>query len=110
DYGIDSIYEQEGNTRIRLKRIGLIPMPIDLLLTFKDGSQELHYVPLDLMFGEKPAESDIKRKTYEAWKWTHPTYEITTTAKLQEIIKIEIDPSRRMADINPTNNILEVKW
>ena len=31
-------------------------MPIDLQLTFKDGSKELHYIPMYLMFGEKPVE------------------------------------------------------
>ena len=31
-------------------------MPIDLQLTFKDGTKELHYIPLDLMYGEKPIE------------------------------------------------------
>ena len=33
-----------------------MPMPIDLQLIFKDGSTEMHYIPLDLMYGAKPAE------------------------------------------------------
>jgi aminopeptidase N len=46
DYSIDSLWEAEGGTKIRLARLGQMPMPIDVKLTFKDGSTEWHYVPL----------------------------------------------------------------
>ena len=35
DYGIDSLWEENGVSKIRLKRVGQMPMPIDLELTFK---------------------------------------------------------------------------
>ena len=38
-----------------------MPMPIDLELTFKDSTKELHYIPLDMMLADKPAESDEKK-------------------------------------------------
>jgi Peptidase family M1 domain len=111
DYGIDSVFEQAGATNIRLKRTGKMPMPVDVLLTFKDGTKEMHYVPMYLMFGEKPAEdAAVTRKVYEAWKWTHPLYEISTKRKLQEITRIEIDPSQRMADTNRKDNLLQLNW
>jgi hypothetical protein len=111
DYGIDSLYEKEGATTIRLKRTGKIPMPLDVQISFKDGTKELHYVPMYLMFGEKPAEDETqKRFVYDAWKWTHPLYEISTTHKLQDVVKVEIDPSQRMADINRKDNVLELTW
>ncbi len=110
DYSIDSLWETNG-TNIRLRNIGLVPMPIDVKLTFKDGSSEWHYVPMYLMFGEKPAEEgQAGRKVYDAWKWTHPTYEIKTDKKLTDIVSVEIDPSYRMADIDRKNNRLELKW
>lgn len=111
DYGIDSLWEENNKTKIRLKDIGLMPMPIDVQLTFKDGNKELHYIPLDLMYGEKPTEdSTIPRKVYDAWKWTSPTYTIETTHKLTDITVVEIDPSQRLADIDRKNNRLELKW
>lgn len=111
DYGIDSLYEQSGSTNIRLKRSGKMPMPVDVLITYKDGSKELHYVPLNLMYGTKPVEDpSITRKVYDAWKWTHPTYVINTSKKLQDIKSVEIDPSSRMADINRRDNKLELNW
>jgi len=111
DYGIDSLYEQNGGTTVRLRRVGMMPMPVDVKITFKDGSSEWHYVPLNLMYGEKFAEEGQQpRKVYEEWRWTHPTYEISTTKKLTDIVSVEIDPSGRMADIERKNNKLELKW
>jgi aminopeptidase N len=111
DYSIDSLWEEGGQTKIRLNRIGLMPMPVDLRLTFKDGSKELHYIPLNLMYGEKPVEdSTIPRKTYDAWRWTHSTYVVATNRKLVDFTIVEIDPSLRMADIERKNNKLVLKW
>jgi hypothetical protein len=111
DYGIDSLYEQNGATNIRLKRNGKIPMPIDVVITYQDGTKELHYIPMNLMFGSKPVEDpSIPRTEYEAWRWTHPTYVIKSTKRLQDIKSVEIDPSGRLADVNPRDNKLELKW
>ena len=111
DYSIDSLWEEGGVTKIRLKDIGLMPMPIDLQLTFKDSTTETHYIPLDLMFGAKPKEGNMtNRIDYAPWPWTNPTYVVETKRKLQEIIIVEIDPSQRMADVNRKNNRLEFKW
>jgi aminopeptidase N len=111
DYSIDSLWEEGGKTKVRLSRIGLMPMPIDLQITFKDGSKELHYVPMNLMYGEKLVEDPaVPRKVYEPWKWTHSTYTIETTRKLADFTIVEIDASLRMADIERKNNKLELKW
>ncbi|MDB5203376.1 MAG: family peptidase [Ferruginibacter sp.] len=111
NYAIDSLWEEGGVSKIRLKRIGKIPMPIDLRLTFKDGSTEMHNMPLNLMFGAKanehPAEKFI---VHEEWKWTHPTYVVEVNHKLSELVKVEIDPSKRMADTERRNNLLDIKW
>ena len=111
NYGIDSLWEAGGTTSVRLCNNGEIPMPVDVKITFKDGSAEWHYIPLSLMFGEKPDESfQPGRKNYEAWKWTHPTYSITTKRKLTDIVSVEIDPTLRLGDINRKDNKLELKW
>ena len=104
DYAFDSLWEEGGKTRIRLKRAGLMPMPVDLKLVFKDGSAETHYIPLDLMYGGKPAEEMGTWITYPAWRWTHETYVIESNRRLMEISVAEIDPSQRMADTERRNN------
>jgi hypothetical protein len=111
DYAIDSLWEEGGNTKIRLRRVHEIPMPIDVQLTFKDGSKELHYIPLNLMYGTKPVEdSTVKRTTHEEWKWTHPTYTFETSKKLLDLTEVNIDPSLRMADVDRKNNVLKIQW
>ncbi len=111
NYAIDSLWEDAGVTNIRLKRIGLMPMPIDLQITLKDGSTVMHYIPLNLMYGEKLNETATqKREIYEPWKWTHPTYILTIKEKLINMTAVEIDPTKRMADIERKNNLLELKW
>ena len=110
DYGIDSLWEEGGKTKIRLRRIGKMPMPIDVLIEYKDGSKQLCYIPQYLMFGEKPAEDDTPRTVYEAWKWTHPEYVFEIDKKIANIKSLEIDPTQRMADLERRNNRLELGW
>lgn len=111
DYSIDSLWDENGKTKIRLARIGQMPMPVDVQLTFKDGTKELHYVPLDLMYGAKPVEDEsVTRKVYEPWHWTSQVYVIETSRKLLDVVSAEIDPSLRLADIERKNNKLELKW
>jgi len=111
DYAIDSLWEEDGKTKIRLKNIGKLPMPIDVLIQYKDGSKELAYIPQYFMFGEKPIEdATIPRTTFEAWKWTHPTYIFSISHRLTDVKVIEIDPTQRMADVDRKNNKLELNW
>jgi uncharacterized protein YijF (DUF1287 family) len=111
DYGIDSLWEVNGKTRIRLRMLGQVPMPIDVLLQFGDGTKEQAYIPLYSMFGAKPPENkNIPRFVYEPWKWTSTSYEFEVNHKLTDLKLIEIDASHRMADVNRNNNKLELKW
>src|SRR5699024_8065603 len=105
DYGIDSIRAVDGKTLVILHRHGQMPMPLDVVVTFKDGNKKICYVPTYLMFGKKPNENpDIERTVYDAWPWTNPTYEIKIPVNKSQIKSVEIDPSQRMADINRENN------
>ncbi len=111
DYAIDSLWEEGSVSKIRLRRVGQMPMPIDLQLTFKDGSTEMHYIPLNLMFGNKPNENNQqKREVHEEWRWTHPTYVLEFKRRLLDVKAVEIDPSKRMADVDRKNNLLELNW
>ncbi|MEN9548474.1 MAG: hypothetical protein RIR12_1065 [Bacteroidota bacterium] len=111
DYAIDSLWEENGKSKVRITKLGLMPMPIDVQLTFKDGSKEAHYIPMNLMYGNKPIEdSATSRYNYPSWKWTHPSYIIETNRKISDFSIVEIDPSLRMADVDRKNNKLVLKW
>lgn len=111
DYGIKSVEEAaDGATKITLERIGLMPMPIDLLVTYKDGSKEFVYLQLVMQRGEKPLEAGMPQPIIsQRWPWTHLTKEIIVGKPKNSILTIEIDPSGRMADINKENNKVEFK-
>ena len=88
-----------------------MPMPIDLKLSFKDGTTEMHYVPLNLMFGEKPSEDKGQSHiVHEEWRWTSPTYIVSFKHRLLDLKKVEIDPTKRMADVDSKNNTLLLNW
>ena len=111
DYGIDSLWEVNGKSLIRLRMLGKMPMPIDVMLTLKDGSKELAYIPQYLMFGDKPVEDPaVPRTVFDSWKWTNPTYTFETAHKLTDLKVVEIDPTQRLADVNRKNNKLELNW
>ena len=110
DYSIDSLWGENGVSKIRLRRIGQMPMPIDLQLTFKDSSKEIHYIPLDLMFGNKPAERNEPFIVHSEWNWTNRTYVVEFDHPLIDLVRVEIDPSGRMADIDRRNNVLQLNW
>lgn len=104
DYGLNDIQVSGNTALISIQRVGKFPMPIEVLVTYKDGSSEMHYIPLDLMLGTKPQESTVKQINHAEWKWAHPTYTFETTQPLSALKSIEIDPSQRMPDINRSNN------
>lgn len=109
DYGVENVIEIGDSTQITLEKFGRMPMPIDLWVTKKDGSKHIYYIPLDLMWGEKPNEFGYDRKVLDIWPWTHPQYTLNIDIPISEIARIEIDASQWMADINRKNNVFSLK-
>jgi Peptidase family M1 domain len=97
DYGIKTV---DGNS-ITLERIGLMPMPIDLTVTYSDGSKEDFYIPLQMMRGEKPTSATV----INDWAWAMPTYSFDAK---KEVKSVEIDSSQMMADVNRENNVFSL--
>ena len=108
DYGLNDIQVSGNAALISIQRLGKFPMPVEVVITYKDGTSELHYMPLDLMLGGKQQEGSVKQINHPEWKWAQPTYTFETTQPLGAIRSIEIDPSQRMPDINRSNNKIEI--
>lgn len=105
DYGIKNINE-EGV--ITLERIGRMPMPLDILVVYTDGSIESFYVPLNLMRWEKENPyPQINRTVLKPWGWGFPEYSFALPKKKSVVQAIVIDPSGLMADVNKENNYYE---
>jgi hypothetical protein len=95
DYAIKDI---DKNT-VTLERIGKMAMPIDVRVTYKDGTTQDFYIPLREMRGEKPTSAT----QLEDWAWSFPSYSFNTS-KL--IASVQIDPTGIMADVHNEDNLL----
>jgi hypothetical protein len=104
DYGLRLVEGRQEATHISIARKGKVPMPLDVLVSYKDGTQELYYIPLRMMRGEKEQETDTKRILMEDWPWVYPVYDLTIPRALDTIESIALDPSGRMADTNRSDN------
>lgn len=110
DYKIDSLWSDGEQTFVRVKNAGTMPMPVDVQISFKDSSKEMHYVPLNLMYGTKPAEDSIARTVYAPQPFTKREMVVATKRHINEIVSVEIDPTLRLADIDRRNNRLDLRW
>ena len=110
DYGIVNVKENAEKTLISLERIGRMPMPMDVLVEYIDGTKESFYIPLRMMNFEKANPNpNIKRTVLKDWTWANPNYEFSISKKKSTIKKVTIDPSELMADVKKENNFYEVK-
>lgn len=98
DYAVKSIDKKT----VTLERIGLMPMPIDVSVTYSDGTTEEFYIPLRQMRGEKPTSAIL----LDDWAWVSPIYSFKTSKKA---VSVQIDPSGLMADVKNENNMLSTK-
>ena len=98
DYGVKSV---EGN-EITLERIGQMPMPIDVEVTYIDGTKQSYNIPLEMMRGSKSTTATILKD----WGWAYPTYSFKTDKTIKSV---EIDTSNLMADINTDNNTFGIQ-
>ncbi|SEJ50256.1 Peptidase family M1 [Cyclobacterium xiamenense] len=105
DYAIASVSEENGKTKILLERKGRMPMPIDLVVTYRDGEQETIYLPLEMMRGGKNSEAGFPEITQvHKWPWTHRSMELQLDRPVAAVRNLSIDPSLRLADVNRENN------
>lgn len=103
DYAIDTI---EAKNVVKLSRIGLMPMPVDVLVETNDGEKHLYTIPLQIMRGakQKPMMDLDGYHVAADWGWTYPTYELKIAQRIKDVKKITIDPTQGMVDVDRWNN------
>ena len=104
DYAISEVNKVDGVTKILLKRKELMPMPLEILVQYKNGETELHYIPISLMRGEKENPYAIGWTVEKDWNWASPEYSLIINKPKQDIQIIVIDPSNLMADVDKNDN------
>ena len=108
DYAIKNVESRKKKSVITLERIGLMPMPLEILVRYKDGDEEFYYIPISLMRGEKskPEYAD-KWIQLEDWSWAYKKYEFEIKSKMESIKSIDINPTGLLADVDTSNNIIK---
>lgn len=108
DYAIKNVESRKKKSVITIERIGLMPMPLEILVKYKDGNEEYYYIPISLMRGEKskPEYAD-KWIQLEDWSWAYKKYEFEIKSKMESIKSIDINPTGLLADVDTSNNIVK---
>ena len=104
DYKISGVSKLDNKTIINLERVGMMPMPLEILISFKNGNKQIHYIPIGIMRGEKKPYADIEWILHNDWTWSTPNYKLIIDSPIDSIEKITIDSSNLMADIDKSNN------
>ena len=106
DYSIYSVESNEGKTKIIIEKIGRIPMPLDISITNIDSTVSWFNIPLRIMRGVKGVDMIGDNVAIKSdWPWVYNFYEFEVDVPKEEILKIEIDASTRLADVFRENNI-----
>jgi len=106
DYGIKDVSDKGEKTAVTLERIGRMPMPIDLVVEYTNGTKEYYYIPLRMMRMQKPNPyPEMKRTVLNDWDWSYPTFSFEIPKGKAFIKNITIDPSGLMADVKQDNNV-----
>ncbi|MBF0694151.1 MAG: M1 family metallopeptidase [Flavobacterium sp.] len=104
DYSV-GLSKNTSGTLVSLKRIGRMPMPIDVLVEYQDGTLETYYIPLRMMhYTKENPYGDIKRTVLKDWAWANPDYSFEIPNGKSAVKQVVIDPSGLLADIDRENN------
>ena len=110
DYAISKVEGKGNKTEVTLKRVGRLPLSIDLWVTDKAGNIRYVYVPLRMTYAEKPnIYPAYPRTILPAWGWGNPTYTFTLDMPLEDIKSITLDPENKSVDTDKENNLYNSK-
>ncbi len=109
DYKLSRVKSKKGTgrnqnqfeTTIKLKRIGAMVMPLDLVTTDSKGVTK-NYIISNTDFVKKGNLQSLGKWT--GWGNLNKTHTVTFITN-EKIKQVEIDPTQRLADYNPNNNV-----
>ena len=104
DYALSEVKENGATTILQLERKEAMPMPLEILVVLKNGQNELHYIPISLMRGEKDNTYPLIWEIHPDWTWANINYRLEINHPKDAIEAIVIDPSNLMADVDKSNN------
>lgn len=100
DYGIAGVDfdAAAGQTTIHLEKIGGMPMPTTVAVTYADGSTSRHFIPLRMMRGAVVPDGCTAASD---WPWVDPKFALVVTG---EAVAVDLDPDGYIADVDDAND------
>jgi hypothetical protein len=83
DYGIKEVTENARQTKVVLSELVGMPMPIDLLVEYSDGTESFTSTRMMSFENQNP---NSEKNGLNDWAWAYPTYEFSI-AKAKSTIK-----------------------
>ena len=107
DYAVKSVNEGKGKTtKVELEKIGRMPMPLEVLVTMKNGDEQWFYIAPQIMRGTKQQPGYASNwNVLEDWGWVYPTYIFTVDAPKDDVKSVMINPTERMFEDDVENNL-----
>ena len=106
DYAVGYMDEKGKKSQLTLYNQGEVPMPIDLTITLKNGQKKHYHIPTNLTRVWKSKDRFGTFETVSYWPFTQKEYRLELPFAKSEIASVEIDESKRLADVNRDNNVL----
>ncbi|MDI9338389.1 MAG: M1 family metallopeptidase [Alphaproteobacteria bacterium] len=106
EISIVKISNNHNMPTVRITRKEPFPMPLDVLVTYRDSSQEWFYIPIDLMLHSKKPETSLPTTILPFWQSTNPHYAFELKRKVSEIKSIELDPYFHLPETHKVDNKL----
>ncbi len=109
DYAVKKVDYGTDSTTITLENKGGVPMPIDFSILLKDNTTVNYQIPTNLTHTWKSKDIYGTFQTLNYWPWTQKEYTFTIPYSKAQMSALGIDFSQRLADVNPSDNFVEVK-
>jgi len=109
DYAVKNVVYGKESTTITLENKGEIPMPVDFSVLTKDNKIISYQIPMNMTHTWKNKDIYGDFKTLDYWAWTQKEYTFTIPYIKSQLSALGIDFSKRLADVNPADNMVEVK-
>ncbi|MFN5517452.1 MAG: M1 family metallopeptidase [Bacteroidota bacterium] len=111
DYSVACVKRKKGNYQVKLKRKERMESPIDLTISYKDGSKQSFHIPNNWYVKAVDTNKVNVLPKWYGWDKIQPSYTFSIPAT-QKIKTVQLDDTYRLADINLLNNSsrLQVKW
>ena len=107
DYAVDKVEGKGAETQITLRRVGRVPLPVDVFVVDKNGKTLYCYIPLRMQFGQKANPYSYERQIFPDWGWAYPTYSFEVAIPFENIQKVIIDPYHISTDIDRSNDTFQ---